>query len=75
MALNVKKFQAAMEVIQAEEKKVVVVLNEHNYELLTVLAESGGTTVERMVEHATLQMLNQRTLEGASIGTAQRKEG
>lgn len=75
MALNVKKFQAAMEVIQAEEKKVVVVLNEHNYELLTVLAESGGTTVELMVEHATLQMLNQRTLEGASIGTAQRKEG
>jgi hypothetical protein len=65
MALNVKKSQAAMEVIQAGEKKVVVVLNEYNYELLTVLAASGGTTVERMVEHATLQMLNQRTLEGA----------
>lgn len=65
MALNVKKSQAAMEVIQAGEKKVVVVLNEHNYELLTVLAASGGTTVERMVEHATLQMLNQRTLEGS----------
>jgi hypothetical protein len=75
MTLNVKKSQAAMEVIQAGEKKVVVVLNERNYELLTVLAASGGTTVERMVEHATLQMLNQRTLEGASIGTAQRKEG
>jgi len=75
MALNVKKSQAAMEVVQAGEKKVVVVLNEYNYELLTVLAASGGTTVERMVEHATLQMLNQRTLEGASIGTAQRKEG
>lgn len=65
MALNVKKSQAAMEVIQAAEKKVVVVLNEYNYELLTVLAASGGTTVERMVEHATLQMLNQRTLEGS----------
>lgn len=75
MALNVKKSQAAMEVIQAGEKKVVVVLNEYNYELLTVLAASGGTTVERMVEHATLQMLNQRTLEGATIRTAQRKEG
>ena len=75
MALNVKKSQAAMEVIQAGEKKVVVVLNEYNYELLTVLAASGGTTVERMVEHATLQMLNQRTLEGATLGTAQRKEG
>lgn len=75
MVLNVKKSQAAMEVIQAAEKKVVVVLNEYNYELLTVLAASGGTTVERMVEHATLQMLNQRTLEGATIGTAQRKEG
>nr|WP_321294577.1 hypothetical protein [uncultured Sphaerochaeta sp.] len=75
MALNVKKSQAAMEVIQAAEKKVVVVLNEYNYELLTVLAASGGTTVERMVEHATLQMLNQRTLGGATIGTDQRKEG